>query len=199
MHLTQVAPTYSVAGRGGLSANRGRVRSALRHRGHVPGVPGPVALARRFSLPELWRSHSVAGSKCPLSVHQVWPTDLGDRGHRVSGHTDAADDVVESSPFLDRGFPDRGGCRRSDPCRCRRCPRDCSQPVRRPAKATFDIFWEMTNSVTPRPVSYSYWSCRAVSWMDVQPWSPSRPVGGELLLSPQSVEIIKFGDPGSGR
>ena len=26
-----------------------------------------------------------------------------------------------------------------------------------------------------------------------------RPVGGELLLSPQSVEIIKFGDPGSGR
>ena len=24
-------------------------------------------------------------------------------------------------------------------------------------------------------------------------------VGGELLLSPQSVEIIKFGDPGSGR
>ena len=25
------------------------------------------------------------------------------------------------------------------------------------------------------------------------------PVGGELLLSPQSVEIIKFGDPGSGR
>ena len=23
----------------------------------------------------------------------------------------------------------------------------------------------------------------------------SRPVGGELLLSPQSVEIIKFGDP----
>ena len=27
----------------------------------------------------------------------------------------------------------------------------------------------------------------------------SRPVGGELLLSPQSVEIIKFGDPGSGR
>ena len=28
---------------------------------------------------------------------------------------------------------------------------------------------------------------------------PSTPVGGELLLSPQSVEIIKFGDPGSGR
>ena len=27
----------------------------------------------------------------------------------------------------------------------------------------------------------------------------SEPVGGELLLSPQSVEIIKFGDPGSGR
>ena len=26
-----------------------------------------------------------------------------------------------------------------------------------------------------------------------------QPVGGELLLSPQSVEIIKFGDPGSGR
>ena len=26
-----------------------------------------------------------------------------------------------------------------------------------------------------------------------------RGVGGELLLSPQSVEIIKFGDPGSGR
>ena len=26
-----------------------------------------------------------------------------------------------------------------------------------------------------------------------------RHVGGELLLSPQSVEIIKFGDPGSGR
>ena len=25
------------------------------------------------------------------------------------------------------------------------------------------------------------------------------PVGGELLLSPQSVEIIKFGDPGRGR
>ena len=25
------------------------------------------------------------------------------------------------------------------------------------------------------------------------------PVGGELLLSPQSVEIIKFSDPGSGR
>ena len=24
-------------------------------------------------------------------------------------------------------------------------------------------------------------------------------VGGELLLSPQSVEIIKFGDPGRGR
>ena len=24
-------------------------------------------------------------------------------------------------------------------------------------------------------------------------------LGGELLLSPQSVEIIKFGDPGSGR
>ena len=24
-------------------------------------------------------------------------------------------------------------------------------------------------------------------------------VGGELLLSPQSVKIIKFGDPGSGR
>ena len=24
-------------------------------------------------------------------------------------------------------------------------------------------------------------------------------VGGELLLSPQSVEIIKLGDPGSGR
>ena len=27
----------------------------------------------------------------------------------------------------------------------------------------------------------------------------AQPVGGELLLSPQSVEIIKFGDPGSGR
>ena len=27
----------------------------------------------------------------------------------------------------------------------------------------------------------------------------TEPVGGELLLSPQSVEIIKFGDPGSGR
>ena len=26
-----------------------------------------------------------------------------------------------------------------------------------------------------------------------------RAVGGELLLSPQSVEIIKFGDPGRGR
>ena len=36
-----------------------------------------------------------------------------------------------------------------------------------------------------------------------QVWSwwpaPLKPVGGELLLSPQSVEIIKFGDPGSGR
>ena len=29
--------------------------------------------------------------------------------------------------------------------------------------------------------------------------SRREPVGGELLLSPQSVEIIKFGDPGSGR
>ena len=29
--------------------------------------------------------------------------------------------------------------------------------------------------------------------------SGSERVGGELLLSPQSVEIIKFGDPGSGR
>ena len=28
---------------------------------------------------------------------------------------------------------------------------------------------------------------------------PHQGVGGELLLSPQSVEIIKFGDPGSGR
>ena len=36
---------------------------------------------------------------------------------------------------------------------------------------------------------------------DLRLW-PDRvamPVGGELLLSPQSVEIIKFGDPGSGR
>ena len=33
-----------------------------------------------------------------------------------------------------------------------------------------------------------------------RPRRPSAwPVGGELLLSPQSVEIIKFGDPGSGR
>ena len=29
--------------------------------------------------------------------------------------------------------------------------------------------------------------------------NPAYPVGGELLLSPQAVEIIKFGDPGSGR
>ena len=29
--------------------------------------------------------------------------------------------------------------------------------------------------------------------------SGDQPVGGELLLSPQSVEIIKFGDPGRGR
>ena len=33
----------------------------------------------------------------------------------------------------------------------------------------------------------------------VRPADRRAPVGGELLLSPQSVEIIKFGDPGRGR
>ena len=33
----------------------------------------------------------------------------------------------------------------------------------------------------------------------LKPTNRSWRVGGELLLSPQSVEIIKFGDPGSGR
>ena len=31
------------------------------------------------------------------------------------------------------------------------------------------------------------------------PYELTGGVGGELLLSPQSVEIIKFGEPGSGR
>ena len=39
-----------------------------------------------------------------------------------------------------------------------------------------------------------------VEWSaDYLTGSERYPVGGELLLSPQSVEIIKFGDPGSGR
>ena len=45
-----------------------------------------------------------------------------------------------------------------------------------------------------------YGSRQMTRWLRRQGDTVSRKrVGGELLLSPQSVEIIKFGDPGSGR
>ena len=49
--------------------------------------------------------------------------------------------------------------------------------------------------VTPVPLT---WASVPEDY-DVQLKALRRRVGGELLLSPQSVEIIKFGDPGRGR
>ncbi len=94
MHLTQVAPTCRVRGGGRLPPYGRRVRSALRHRGGVPSLPGPGSLAGRLSLPGLRRRHRVACSNGAPAMRRVWPTDLGDRRHRVSGHANAADDVV---------------------------------------------------------------------------------------------------------
>ena len=53
----------------------------------------------------------------------------------------------------------------------------------------------------PDIISHAVWLYHrfALSFRDVEDVLARRGVGGELLLSPQSVEIIKFGDPGSGR
>ena len=54
--------------------------------------------------------------------------------------------------------------------------------------------------------TYALTQTRQLAILSIVVWMASAaaagwlaPVGGELLLSPQSVEIIKFGDPGSGR
>ena len=62
----------------------------------MPCLLGPVALAGRISLPALRRRHRMAGSNGALAMRRVRPTDVGDRGHLVSRHADAADDVVSS-------------------------------------------------------------------------------------------------------
>ena len=53
IRLTQVTPTYSVRRRGGLSADAGRIRGALRDRGGLSSLLDAAALARGISLPRL--------------------------------------------------------------------------------------------------------------------------------------------------
>jgi hypothetical protein len=70
------------------------MRSALRHRGRLPGVSRPAALAERLSVSEVWRNDGVAGSRRTLAVRRLWSTDVGHSGDGVPRHTDAADRVV---------------------------------------------------------------------------------------------------------
>ena len=49
------------------------------------------------------------------------------------------------------------------------------------------------------PASVSNLGGEQIAGREALPVRLQERVGGELLLSPQSVEIIKFGDPGRGR
>ena len=92
--LTQVTPRYSVRGRGRVPPDVGRVRSSVRYRGGLRRVPRTPALALRLSVPPLWKRQGVATANGAVAVCGVWPADLGHRGHHLSGHAHAAQDLV---------------------------------------------------------------------------------------------------------
>ena len=56
------------------------------------------------------------------------------------------------------------------------------------------VFYVLVDETTQMPLAERDHACETLLFD-----RPDEPVGGELLLSPQSVEIIKFGDPGRGR
>ena len=55
------------------------------------------------------------------------------------------------------------------------------------------------DEVPPEPRQRQHLDGEQIAGRQALPVRLQERVGGELLLSPQSVEIIKFGDPGSGR
>ena len=47
-----------------------------------------------LSVPPLWKRQGVATANGAVAVCGVWPADLGHRGHHLSGHAPAAQDLV---------------------------------------------------------------------------------------------------------
>src|SRR5712691_932958 len=84
IHLTQVTPICSVQACGRLSADTGRIRDLVQHRGGVPRLPRSAAMARRLRLSELWGRESVASAAPVAPMCRLWPTDLGDGRHHWS-------------------------------------------------------------------------------------------------------------------
>ena len=107
IYLTQVAPTYSVRPRGGLSAGSRGVRAAIRDRRGLSRVSGAAPVAGGVSVPALWGAEGVARATTVVAVRGLRPPDVGDRRHDLPGHADAVGDVVPSDVVGDE--PEDGG------------------------------------------------------------------------------------------
>jgi len=86
IYLTQVAPTCSMAGCGGVSPESGRFRGSVRHRASVSGLPVPAAMAGGLPVPVLWRPSFLARAIRAHAVPSVWSPNVGDGGHDLPGH-----------------------------------------------------------------------------------------------------------------
>jgi len=102
IRLTPVAPICCSSGRGararacrrGLPAHVHRVPGALSDRGSVPGIPGEAAMAGRLSLSCLPGGAGVEDEARIVDVSRVLAPDVGDRGHDLPGHAEAAAALV---------------------------------------------------------------------------------------------------------
>jgi hypothetical protein len=107
--LTQVTPRCSMRANGGLPPRLSGVRSAVRQRGGLPGLPVPVALTGRIPVSRLRPRAGLAGPEGVLRMRALRATDIGDRRHDLSGQPAAFAALVSSHVVGDHAEK-RGQC-----------------------------------------------------------------------------------------
>src|SRR5947207_2027397 len=94
IYLTQVAPSCSMAGYGGISAESERVRHPICDGAGVSRLPVPASLAGWFSMPALCGRSILASKVGVAGVWPMWPPDFGDSGDNLPGHAQAVGRLV---------------------------------------------------------------------------------------------------------
>lgn len=96
IYWTQVATICSMSDCGRISEEPEGARGEVRDGASMPGLPVPVALAGRFSVPALRRRSLLAGAGGAAGMRRLWPPNLSDRRDSFPRHAQAAGGLVSS-------------------------------------------------------------------------------------------------------
>ena len=94
IHLTQVAPTCSMASDGGFPTGSTGIRGSVLDGSGLPGVSVSAPLARGILLPALWRAKELANIRRSAAMFGLQLPKFGDGRDDLSGYPQAPDALV---------------------------------------------------------------------------------------------------------